>query len=196
MTKPADAPSGEPLALRCNDVLAAVEEAKKACTRCGEVKRLSDYAVDKRAKSGTQSACKHCQAEIRKARRDKDRAAAAAWKERNAEHARAKNKEYRSATKDRRLELERKRYWKDLDKQRSKAAKYRAKNHEAMTLRNRERLRKDRESLGPVYVAKVLGMRPKEVPPPLLAMKQEQLALRRLARQLRKATDESSKDPR
>jgi hypothetical protein len=179
-----------------NDQLAVVAEAKKACSRCGDVKPMADYAADRRAKSGTQSACKQCQAAIRKDRRDKDRSAAAAWRERNAEHVRAKRKEYAAATKDRRRQQERARYWQDPDKHRREAAEYRAENREALTQRNRERLRQDRESLGPVYVAKVLGMRPKEVPPPLLAMKQEQLALRRLARQLRKATDESSKDPR
>jgi hypothetical protein len=160
------------------------------------VKPLTEYAADRRAKTGTQSVCKCCQADIRKARRDKDRAAAKAWRDRNTDKVRAKRKEYQQATKPKRRQQERARYWEDPSKHRNKVAKYRAENHEAVTLRNRERLREDRESLGPVYVAKVLGMRPKEVPPPLLAMKQEQLALRRLARQLKKATHESSKDPR
>lgn len=173
-----------------------VDEAKKACTRCGEVKPLTQYAADKRAKTGTQSACKCCQAAIRKARRDKDKAAAKAWRERNADKVAAKRKEYAQATKPKRRQQERARYWQDPDKHRHKVAQYKAENYDDVMRRNRERLKEDRESLGPVYVAKVLGMRPKEVPPPLLAMKQEQLALRRLARQLKKATNESSKDPR
>ena len=167
---------------------------QKACTRCGEVKPLAEYSADKRAKTGTQSTCKLCQAEIRKARREKDHAAAKAWRERNAEKVAEKKKKYRQATKLKRRQQERVRYWKDPDKHRNKVAQYRVENYEDVMRRNRERLKQDRENLGPIYVAKVLGMRKTDVPPTLLAMKQEQLTLRRMARQLRKATNESSKD--
>lgn len=188
--------NGLPLGLKLSEGLAVVDEATKACTRCGQVKPLTEYAADKRAKTGTQSACKCCQAEIRKARRDKDRATAKAWREKNADKVAAKRKERQQATKLKRRQQERARYWKDPSKHRNKVAQYRAENYEDVMRRNRERLKQDRESLGPVYVAKVLGMRPTEVPPPLLAMKQEQLALRRMARQLKEAAHESSKDPR
>ena len=177
-----------------SELLAAAAKAEKACTRCGDVKPLAEYAADKRASTGTQSVCKKCQADIRRERRDKDREAQKRWREKNAEHVCAKRKEYAQATKPKRRQQERARYWKDPDKQRHKTAIYRAENREEVRRKNRQRLKEDRENLGPIYVAKTLGMRQKEVPPQLLEMKQEQLTMRRLARQLRKAKNESSKD--
>jgi hypothetical protein len=177
-----------------SDLLAAADKAEKACTRCGEVKPLAEYAADKRASTGTQSVCKKCQADIRRGRRDKDREAQKRWREKNAEYVCAKRKEYDQKTKPKRRQKERARYWKDPDKARKKAEEYRTDKYEDVMRRNREHLKEDRENLGPVYVAKVLGMRRKEVPPQLLEMKKEQLTLRRLARQLRKAKNESSKD--
>lgn len=189
---------GPPAKVRLTEGLGVVDEATKACTRCGEVKPLAEYAADKRAKTGTQSACKHCQAVIRKARRDKDHAAAKAWREKNATKVRAKKQEYRQATKPKIRQLERARYWKDPDKARKEAAQYRAENYDEVTRRNRERMKDERENLKPRYVAKVLGMKPGEVPPPLLALKTEHLTVLRLLRplkqQLRKARNESSTD--
>ena len=176
----------------------------KACTRCGDVKPLAGYSADKRAKTGTQSACKQCQAEIRKARHDKDYEKANAWREKNAAKFRAKNaakfrakkQEYQQAMKPKRRQLARARYWKDPDKARKEAAQYRAENYDEVMRRNRERSKDERENLKPQYVAKVLGMKIGEVPPPLLALKIEHLTVIRLLRplkqQLRKARHESS----
>lgn len=168
----------------------------KACTRCGEVKPLAEYSADKRAKTGTQSVCKHCASEIRKMRRDKDRATAKAWREKNASKVRARDQEYRKAMKLKIRQMERARYWKNPDKARKKAAQYQADNYDEVMRRNRERLKDDRENLKPLYVAKVLGMKLGEVPPTLLALKTEHLTVIRLLRplkqQLRKAKDESS----
>ena len=164
----------------------------KTCTRCQEHKPLNEFAADKRASTGTQSACKRCQAEIRKQRREKDREAQKAWVARNANHVRAKRREYQQATKERRRELERARYWLAPEKHRAEATEYRTANADKVRTKNRERLRQDREQLGPIYVAKVLGMRPAEIPKPLMALKKEQLTIRRLARQLREGVKDES----
>lgn len=39
-----------------------IEIITKKCTKCGEVKALSDFFVDKRRKGGKRSACKRCSA--------------------------------------------------------------------------------------------------------------------------------------
>jgi hypothetical protein len=83
---------------------------------------------------------------------------------------RANEKARRQATKLKIRQQERERYWKDPDKARRKAAQYRAENYDEVMRRNRERLKDERENLKPRYVAKVLGTKPGEVPPPLLAL--------------------------
>jgi|GEM_PF-5505625 len=181
-----------------NDVDVVPEKvmAQKVCTRCHEMKPLAAFSSDKRASTGTQVACKRCQAEIRRQRRDIDIEVRRKWYEQNKEHVKTRNSEYkkRPDVSERRRMNERDRYWLKPDEARQKTAEYTKENRAELTRRARERTHIERMQLLPVYVAKVLGMRLKETPKVLLTMKQEQLAIRRLARQLKKATNETSKD--
>lgn len=173
------------------DVRTAGAGAMKTCTKCGVLKPLPEFSVDKRASSGTQSACRECCALGRKARAEKDRAAAARWRKENADHVRQKQCEYAARTVARRRALERKRYANDRDAHLLKAQRMREKHRDELNRRQRVRAGKDRAEMAPNYVAKVLGLGPEEIPPDLLELKREQLATRRLARQLRRAIDET-----
>lgn len=175
-----------------------MEIGTKACTRCGKVKLFTEYSKDKRAKTGTQSICKCCQAEVRKERRDKDREVQKIWRQNNAEKVRATNRRSHQNNKERRLQKDRERYWSDPDKRRKKSAEYRALNHEELLSRLRIRTKEEREKLAPRYVAKVLQMPVKEVPERMMTLKAEHLEvirlLRPLKKQLRKVKDESSQN--
>lgn len=170
----------------------------KACTRCGQVKLLTEYAKDNRAKTGTQSACKCCQAEVRKERIDKDREVQKLWRQNNPEKVKAISRKHYQNNKEKRRQQDRERYWANPDTRRKKAQEYRALNHEAILERLRLRTKEEREQLAPRYVAKVLQMRVDEIPERLMALKAEHLEIIRLLRplkqQLRKAKDESSQN--
>ena len=65
-------------------------------------------------------------------------------------------------------------------------------------LENADRIRQYQRELvercAPSYVAQALGLPTSEVPPDLLALKQDQLAMRRLARLLKEAAHEAQQD--
>ncbi len=176
MTKPADAPSGEPLALRCNDVLAVVEDAPTTCPRCTQAKPRAAFGLNAKRKNGLQAYCKQCRREQSASKAGENAARYAEWRKKNLERV-------KKARADK--------YWADAEAARTAARAY-SKAHPE---RQRERWARERKELGDLYVAAVMGLRKGACPPELLALKREQLATRRLARQLKKATDESSKDP-
>ena len=76
--------------------------------------------------------------------------------------------------------------------ERSRANYY--KHGEKRRAEMRAKSRKEARTLAPTYIAKALTMRRVEIPQELLEMKQQQLTIFRMARNLRKATNESSKD--
>ena len=170
----------------------------KACTKCGQVKLFTEYSKDNRATTGTQSACKCCQAEIRKERKDKDKEVQSLWRKNNAQRVKDTNKKYAQQNKEKRLIKARERYKADPEKMRNKSATYRALNHDELLTRLRARTKDERENLKPRYVAKVLQMKMSEVPETLMRLKAEHLEvvrlLRPLKKQLRKLKDESSQN--
>lgn len=151
------------MALRCNDVLAVVAEALKACTRCREVKALTEFHRN-------QHRCKPCKKADAAARRlalgDEARRI-------DAEKYRARKAEAAKAT-----------------------TAYRQKHKDDVLRWSRESKAKDRAELGPRYLARTIGLPLTMTPAHLLELKRQQLTAHRLARQLKDATDESSKDPR
>ncbi len=74
-------------------------------------------------------------------------------------------------------------------------ARTRATRNDQLQLQ-RDRRKKACEELADLYVRSTLGLTKTQAPDQLLEMKRQQLLTRRLARQLKKATHESSKDPR
>jgi hypothetical protein len=76
--------------------------------------------------------------------------------------------------------------------ERSRANYY--KHGEKRRAEMRAKSKKEAGTLDPTYIAKALRMRRVEVPQELFEMKQQQLTIFRMARNFRKATNESSKD--
>lgn len=160
-----------PLVFGLSDQLAVVDEAKKACTRCGVVKPHSDYYKDARKRDGLQGMCKTCFLAGTKRYRENNKAAIAAKKraDEKTPAGQARMARYRASAK----------------------AKAKARAAEAAR----------RQSLSDDYVKRCLlgkdrAVSAKELPAELVEMKRLQMATRRLARQLKEATNESSKDPR
>ncbi len=100
-----------------------------------------------------------------------------AWKAENAARKKAADNAYRERHRDRKIEYLR---------------SYYEQHQEART----EKLKKEVAEITPRYVADLLKMHPAKLTPELVKLKQEQITLRRMARQLKDAIRESSKDPR
>lgn len=184
----------------------------KACTRCGQVKALTEFRRNAAAKDGRESQCRSCRATYYAANVDKykarkkawaalNREAVAAylkrWREANADAHKAKAKIYREAHADEK-NAKRKIYLKaNPDAKNAKVAKdkiYRETNRHALKVKAKRFNDRAVNTLAPGYVAKCLGIPLSNIPAELLQMKREQITLRRLARQLRRASDESSED--
>ena len=90
----------------------------KACSRCGEIKPLTEYGNHAKSKDGLQQQCKPCRAASRAI-------SDAAYRERNRERLReyhaAKEREYRAANPERYREKGRRHYRKDVDKSRERS---------------------------------------------------------------------------
>lgn len=71
---------------------------------------------------------------------------------------------------------------------------WREAHAEELKEKHRRNSRRYVDTIDPVYVAVMLRMRRAEISDDLIALKQEQILIRRLARQLKKASNESSKD--
>lgn len=91
----------------------------KKCPRCLEVKNLECFSPDSRTRSGVQSRCKPCQAEIvreqRSANPARHRAIVRACAERNPDAIRERNRRYRQRNPEKISQ------WKRLDRERNKA---------------------------------------------------------------------------
>lgn len=196
----------------------------KACSNCGVVKALQEFARKAKAKDGYAYRCKACTAADQKAYREANADAVKARKKAarlaNAEKQKAKNRAYYEANK---AEVAAKlKAWAEAnpdkvqaanaarrDRKRNEWKAYRAqkyrenletakKQQRAYYEANAERVKEYHRQLvaaaAPSYVASLMQMPVAEIPEPLLRMKQEQITLRRLARQLKEAAHESSKD--
>ena len=198
----------------------------KACSVCSEAKALSEYHNDSGAKDGHTSRCKACVRAASKAWREKNAdhrlAQKKAYYEKNKARVLEQQRHYYEATKAERAAVAK--AWAEANPDKVRAAKerYAARKGDALKAEKRARYLQNREAalmknkawrdanpdkvaayrrrlvdeLWPSYVAGCLGMPTDQVPADLLALKQEQMTIRRLARQLKEAAHESSKDPR
>lgn len=169
----------------------------KTCPKCKTPKQFSDFYRSKAKADGLQSWCKQCfQQHKRKAR------------ELDGEHIRQlSNADYkrRSANPEwvtRVRERQRQWYLKNREKVISWSTNFRNDGKEKPESkakrwkRNAADSRKRRELLADSYVAQLICRRsevlkPNQIPTELLASKKEQIFLRRLARQLKKALNET-----
>jgi len=98
----------------------------KKCSKCKDVKSLSEFAKDKNRLDGYSYTCKSCKKAYRNANKDKSKAYYQANKERIKEKVKAyeesnkdKRKEYREANKEH--TAERQKEWRDANKEKIKA---------------------------------------------------------------------------
>lgn len=137
----------------------------KKCSKCGEVKGLGEFYRSKTGTHGRHAYCKSCGVAYSKARhpvayeanRSREIARAVTWQRENAERYKSRLSEWQNTNRARLLVA------KQLDTKR----------------------RVDELSDG--YVAGCIGVRASEAPPALIALKREQLAIKRMARELKKA---------
>ena len=121
--------------------MSSTNSTAKTCTRCLEVKQLTEFSPHPRGLHGTQSRCKPCLAQLRRERRaseldvarDKERKYKAEQRARDAEYFREYQRKYRDANRE--ATRQRNRDWYAANK--SKVEKI----NRAWRQRNVERLR-------------------------------------------------------
>jgi hypothetical protein len=191
----------------------------KACSVCSEAKALSEYHKDSGAKDGHSTRCKACVRAAGQAWREQNaerkRAHAKAYYEANKARVLEQQRHYYEATKPERTAVAK--AWAEANPDKVRAAKqrYAARRGDALKEEKRTRYLQNREAalmknkawreanpekvaeyrrrlvdeLGPSYVAGCLGMQTATAPPELLQMKRDEIALRRLARLLKEASN-------
>lgn len=166
-----DDAGSQPGEVRSSEGLAVVNEGTKRCSKCGSSKPLTDYYKDKRAADGLDYMCKGCR--------------------------RQQVKRYREAHPSK--VAARKRFDEQSPAGKARVSRYRRGDKGRAVSRAAEKAR--REALSDDYVKRCLlgsnrTVSAKDIPPELVELKRQQMETRRLARQLKKATHEGSKDPR
>jgi hypothetical protein len=104
---------------------------------------------------------------------------------RHSDHGKSRIKDWLSQEETQKRMRQHRRKWAKSDKGLEYAQAYRKRSVESL---NDDYIRR--------FLFKTLGLRANEITPELIALKREQLTLRRLARQLKEAANESSKDTR
>ena len=162
---------GQTMAALTGRIDAMDEQASKACTRCGAVKLMTEFGTEKRTRDGRTAQCKACIYKKNKA-----------WSQANNT-----GRHYKSQ-----------RAWakKNPDKCRKYIDAWRARNKDYALEAGRARAAIRVALISPSYCATIIGIPTAELTPELLALKREQLTIRRLARQLKEKANESSTDPR
>lgn len=160
--------------------------SEKFCRCCGEVKPITEFAIDKRSKSRRQSCCKKCRnAQAKKYRHAKKGAdPTEALRADASEKARLAQRNWRESNRARVIEL--KRRWMKNNPEKV------ANGKRNVYKRRREKLlsafREAAKNLTDVYVRGLLrkggGLAVVEIPAELIALKREQVLLKRLAKQL------------
>jgi hypothetical protein len=156
----------------------------KKCSKCGEVKGLGEFFADRTKKDGLRPSCKVCTIkkcdEYRAKNPEKARAQRAAWAAANRTKA---NSSSLASARKRGYAAQRKWQRHNSEAIQQAAAKWREANPEKVRAKNA----RSQERLPRARVASMLKMRVDEAPPELIALKREQLAIKRMARELKKA---------
>jgi hypothetical protein len=106
----------------------------KTCSKCSDTKPLDDFYRSNGTRDGRQSRCKVCAC-----------SAAKQWREDNLERARAKDADYYSANRDRKLSYRAGSYAADPDRHRAASRKWYEANRESALARNKEWMTKNKE---------------------------------------------------
>lgn len=181
----------------------------KECSFCREAKALSDYYKDSRAKDGHTSRCKACvnadsktwkkqnaerYAEYRTAYYEKNKAKLitirSAWAKENADKVKSYERKWREANAQRLKEKNQQRHQANSADRKAMGKAWRKDHPEKVS----EYRRKHVDEVSQSYVANLLEIPTAKVTPELLQMKRDEIALRRMARTLKKASNENQQN--
>lgn len=154
-----------------------MEELTKKCTKCGEVKSLSEFSKDKSKRSGCQSACKCCVSIYIKANKDKIKAKDKAYYEANKEKINANVKAYKDANKDKIKAYMNVYIKKNKDKTKTKHKKYYKANRDKIKERQKKIYNYNSDNLSDGYISHRLAIPISSCPPELIELKRAQLKL-------------------
>jgi predicted nucleic acid-binding Zn-ribbon protein len=149
---------------------------EKRCTKCGEVKSLEEFCVDKTIKSGRSSRCKECRREyLRK------------WREKNRGKLLERSRQWVAENPEKRRETVRKSDAKNAKKRREKARERYAENRERLNLDTLKRGARNRKNLSDVYVRQLMTKRSPllhaDIPQELVEAKRVELKIKRYLRE-------------
>jgi len=166
----------------------------KRCSKCGEVKALGEFAVDKRNKDGTAGDCKGCRASAKRSWVEASRGHLRAYARTDA--VLAKNRRWKSRNRTAVAESRREWYERNREHCLAYASEYDAAHPERANAVAAKRRRQSAD-LSDAYVRRVLsnaGLPPQQLPASLVNLKREQLLLLRLARELKRELEKHHGD--
>ena len=161
----------------------------KTCSKCGKVKGLGEFYVAKTGRFGRAARCKEC-----------TKTAVNAYRIANDAAVKERKKKAYKANPDPYIHRARISYWADPSAAITAATNWKKSNREralataaalkktpkGKAAQKRHRIKSVGE-LRDAYVASALRMRVADATPELIALKREQLAIKRMARELKKA---------
>lgn len=161
----------------------------KACTKCGVVKPFGDFYKNKSTKDGLNYWCKVCllSAVANQYKKNPERAKenAAKWQKENPEKVKVSQAKYREKYPEKILEKTKKWQAANPEKVRLIGAKSYAKN----LYKHRQKYAKYVENLAACYVASIIGIPVSQVPPEILELKREAIAMKRISKQIKQITN-------
>lgn len=151
--------------------------ASKRCTKCGEAKPLADFHKQKLGRYGVASTSKSCV-----------RSRSKQYYEQNTKAISDRRKKWRQDNKDAFLTRQRKYYAANRDKCLAYHNKHASLNYQKVRETSRLAQARAVNNLSDGYVKQLLERaRVADVPPEILALKREQVRLRRIANKLKRA---------
>lgn len=110
----------------------------KKCSDCDRVKPLEEFRKDKSTKDGRNYQCKACEAEYRKANRERYQEYNRQWREANREQRLEYLRQYREANREKRLEYFRQWYEANREQRREYSRQHYESNREKYRERSRQ----------------------------------------------------------
>lgn len=173
-------------------------EQTKKCSKCGEVKGLGEFGKSSRSPDGKQRLCKQCDRlkceQWRRANPAKAKAARDDWRARHPDVVKQYSADYykknpQKGSERRRANVEAyratKTAWrkKNIDSERQRETQWKHQNRDKVKAANKQRI----DNISPAYAAGLMNLPVAIAPLELIALKREQLAIKRMARELKKA---------
>jgi hypothetical protein len=115
----------------------------KECSKCHQIKKVSEFSKDKKYKDGLQCKCKECDAEWRKNNKEKITERKAEYYENNKEKFAKRGAEWRKNNKEKIIE-----YYKN---NKEKIIEYRKNNKEKIAKRKAEYYKNNKEKIAEYY---------------------------------------------